>query len=183
MMQIQGLSRTPTLRKEQGTRISELARQIIPKSSMKVYQVRSDDIDDRVSWLESEINDGKRSQRVREIASGILTAKTESGDWQIPERDWNAEIAGAFNYVRDKVRYTRDIHDVELFQKADRTLDLQIGDCDDLAILLGSILGNIGYPLLIRVISTGAPSFHHVFLMACVPPEDPNEWVALDASK
>ena len=150
---------------------------------MKVYQVRSDDIDDRVSWLESEINEGKRSERVRQIASGILTGKTETGEWEIPERDWQGEIAGAFSYVRDKVRYTRDIHDVELFQKADRTLELGIGDCDDLAILLGSILGNIGYPLMIRVISTGAPTFHHVYLLAGLPPEDPKEWVPLDASQ
>ena len=160
-----------------------MTRQIVPRSSIKVYQVRSDTIDDRISYLDAEINDGKRSQRIREIASGILTEKTPEGNWKIQERDWRGELAGAFNYVRDKVRYTRDIHDVELFQKADRTLDLEIGDCDDIAILLGSILGNIGYPLLIRVISTGGPQFHHVYLVAGIPPHAPTEWVALDASQ
>ena len=81
------------------------------------------------------------------------------------------------------MRYTRDIHGVELFQKADRTLDLGLGDCDDIAILLGSILGNIGYPMLIRVISTGGDTFHHVYLVAGIPPHDPKEWITLDASQ
>ncbi len=156
---------------------------MVPKSTMKTYQVKSETIDDRISYLEAEINDGKRSDRVRQIASSILTGKNSEGDWNIKERDWNAEIAGAYDYVRENVRYTRDIHDVELFQKADRTLDLKIGDCDDIAILLGSILGNIGYPVIIRVIATDGQDFHHVYLLAGVPPHSPTEFIALDASQ
>lgn len=166
-------------------RISQLSRALLPKSSMRMYSLSSGDLDDRISWLDAEINAGKRSARIRQIASEILTGKDASGNWTVPERDWNAEIAAAFGYVRDKIRYTRDIHDVELFQKPERTLDLGIGDCDDLTILLGSILGNIGYPLRARVISTGAADYHHVYLMAGVPPhqEPPDEWIALDASR
>lgn len=182
-MQIQGLSSQPKLLKDPKSRISRMSRQMVPNSTMKTYQVKSETIDDRISWLEAEINAGKRSERVRQIASEILTAKNEEGDWQVEERDWNAEIAGAYNYVRANVRYTRDIHDVELFQKADRTLDLKMGDCDDIAILLGSILGNIGYPIIIRVIATNGQSFHHVYLMAGVPPHDPTKYIPLDASQ
>lgn len=150
---------------------------------MKTYQVKSPNIDDRVSWLILELEEGKRSERVRQIASEILTGKNAEGDWQVAERDWNGELGAAFDYVRGKVRYTRDIHGVELFQKADRTLDLEIGDCDDIAILLGSILGNIGYPLMVRVIATGGNDFHHVYLVAGIPPHDPTKWVPLDASQ
>jgi len=150
---------------------------------MKLFEVESDNIDDRISWLDSEINEGKRSPRVRQIASDILTVKRDDGEWEIAERDWTAEIEGAFKYVRENVRYTRDIHGVELFQKADRTLDLGLGDCDDIAILLGSILGNIGYPMLIRVISTSGPTFHHVYLLAGIPPHDPKKFITLDASQ
>ncbi len=150
---------------------------------MKAYEVESGDIDDRISYLENEINEGKRSPRIRQIAASILTTKTAEGDWQIRERDWSGEIQGAFDYVRENVRYTRDIEGVELFQRADRSLELGIGDCDDMTILLGSILGNIGFPLLVRVISTGLPTFHHVYLVAGKPPHDPKEWVPLDASQ
>lgn len=183
MLQIQGLPSRPTLLNQPKNRISRMSRQMVPNSTMKTYQVKSETIDDRISWLEAEINDGKRSERVRQIASGILTEKNSDGDWNIKERDWNAEIAGAYNYVRQNVRYTRDIHDVELFQKADRTLDLKIGDCDDIAILLGSILGNIGYPVIIRIIATDGQAFHHVYLRAGVPPHDPTEYISLDASQ
>lgn len=150
---------------------------------MKTYQVKSGNLDDRISWLDLEINDGKRSEKIRQIAAEVLTARNAEGDWSIRERDWNGELRGAFDYVRSKVRYTRDIHGVELFQKADRTLELGIGDCDDMTILLGSILGNIGYPLLIRVIGTNGQDFHHVYLAAGIPPHAPKEWIALDASQ
>lgn len=183
LMQIEPLSGTPRLRRQKNSRIAQIAREIVPKSDMKVYAVESDDIEDRISYLEMEINEGKRSERVRQIASGILTAKDESGQWRIAERDWRGELQGAFDFVREHVRYTRDIQDVELFQRADRTLELGIGDCDDMAILLGSIIGNIGFPTIVRVISTDGPTFHHVYLLAGLPPEDPKEWIALDASQ
>ena len=155
----------------------------MPLSSMKTYQVKSSTLDDRVAWLMDELNEGKRSARVRQIASDILTAKNAEGGWEVAERDWDGELAAAFKYVRDNVRYTRDIHDVELFQKPDRNLELKLGDCDDITILLGSILGNIGYPALIRVIGTDNQDFHHVYLCAGIPPHDPKKWVPLDASQ
>lgn len=148
-----------------------------------MFQVRSRDIDDRISWMDAEINDGMRSARIREIAAGFLSKKDASGQWEVAERDWPAELEAAFGYVRDHVRYTRDIHDVELFQKPERTLDLAVGDCDDMTILLGSLLGSIGYPLRARIVATGGNNFHHVYLMAGIPPHNPNEWIALDASR
>ena len=148
-----------------------------------MYQVESGDIDDRISWLDMELNEGKRSPRIRQIASSILTRKTSTGEWAVPERDWEAEVDAAYKFVRDKVRYTRDIHDVELFQKPDRTLQLRIGDCDDLTILLGSILGSIGFPLRIRVVGLGGNSFQHVYLLAGIPPHDVKKWKPLDPSR
>lgn len=150
---------------------------------MRMYQVESGDIDDRISWLEMEVSEGQRSPRIRQIAGRILTGKTVSGDWSVPERDWEGEVDAAYNFVRQHVRYTRDIHNVELFQKPDRTLQLKIGDCDDLTILLGSILGSIGYPLRFRVVGLGGNSFQHVYLLAGIPPHDVEKWKPLDPSR
>lgn len=155
----------------------------IANGPMKMLKVESPDINDRVEWIIEHINEGKRDPKVRQIASSILTKK-ENGDWAVKERDWENEIKAVYDYVRKNVRYTRDIENVELFQKARRTLELKIGDCDDLAIIAGSILQNIGYPLLIRVISMNADKvFQHVYLMVGVPPGEIKQYIPFDASR
>lgn len=136
-----------------------------------------------MSWMMYEINQGKRSARVLQIASSLLTGKTAEGDWRIPERDWNAEVDAAYNYVRSQVRYTRDPHGLERFQKATRTLELGIGDCDDISILLGSILQSIGYPIILRIVDLGAGQYQHVYVLAGIPPHNPQTYKALDASR
>lgn len=153
-----------------------------PNSNMQMLTVESEDIDDRVSWIIEEIHEGKRDPRVRQIGSDILSKK--KGDaWAIPERDWLGEVTAVFNYIRSNVRFTRDPHEVELFQKARRTLELKIADCDDLVILSGSILQSVGYPILIRVIAVGSRIFSHVYILVGIPPHDPEKYIPFDTSR
>jgi len=136
-----------------------------------------------MSHLIDEINAGKRDVRVRQIAASLLKKKTAQGAWQVQERDWDGEVAAAFHFVRQNVRYTRDPYEAELFQKPRRTLELGIGDCDDISILLGSILQNIGYPVILRIIGLRGGTYQHVYVMAGIPPHAPTRFVPLDASR
>jgi transglutaminase-like putative cysteine protease len=52
-------------------------------------------------------------------------------------KDYLGEIRALFEWVKNNVRYTRDIHRVELLHTARRMLELRAGDCDDMTILLG----------------------------------------------
>ena len=148
-----------------------------------MIRVESPDLDDRLAWMIDEIEHGKRDPRVRKIAGDILTRKTIAGDWEVPERDWDAEVDAVYRYVREKVRFTRDIHEVELFQKPKRTLEHAIGDCDDIAILIGSICQAVGYPVILRVIGLRGGPFQHVYAMAGIPPHSPTKYKPLDASR
>ena len=150
--------------------------------NLTMIRVNSPDIDDRISWIMAEIDEGKRHPRIRDIAGQILSRKAD-GSWAVQERDWNAEVDAIFNFVRQNVRYTRDNHEVELFQKASRTLELKIGDCDDLSILLGSLLKNVGYPVLLRVIGLGGNTYQHIYVVVGIPPTSPTTWKPLDASQ
>ena len=79
------------------------------------------------------------------IAAGVIT------DMQIrelavqlvrraPPKDWQREIEALFNFVRNNVRYVRDIHAVETVQTPAKTLEFRAGDCDDMVTLLAAML-------------------------------------------
>lgn len=130
-----------------------------------------------------EINRGKRDPNVRTIAAEVLSRK-QDGKWIVPVRDYKGEAVALFHYVQDNVRYTRDTYGVELYQTAQRTGQLGIGDCDDMTILLGSLLQIVGLPVKIRVIGLkGQRVFSHVYLLVGLPPENPTAWMPLDPSR
>ncbi|MFQ6052059.1 MAG: transglutaminase domain-containing protein [Candidatus Hydrothermarchaeota archaeon] len=51
-----------------------------------------------------------------------------------------------FYYVRDEIRYQHDVLGLEVWQTPSETLKIKKGDCEDKAILLGSMLRTINSP-------------------------------------
>ena len=104
--------------------------------------------------------------------------------WKVPPRQWQQEVNALFDVVIKNVRYTLDPDGLELFQSPGRTLEMGIGDCDDMVILLGALLKGAGYPCRIKVIGMrGSGDFSHVYLLVGLPPASPSRWTALDASR
>jgi transglutaminase-like putative cysteine protease len=98
-----------------------------------------------------------------------------------PPKDRWAEVCALFHWVRNNVRYTRDIFRVELLHTAHRMLELRAGDCDDMTILLGAMLLSTGHP--VRLALTGfrrkrPHSYSHIYLEVSVR----GKWIALDAT-
>jgi transglutaminase-like putative cysteine protease len=93
------------------------------------------------------IREGARDFYVRQKAIEIFR---EAG--AAPKDRW-AEVCALFNWVRNNIRYRRDIFRTELLHTARRMLELQAGDCDDMTILLGAMLISTGHP--VRLALTG----------------------------
>ena len=87
------------------------------------------------------IREGSRDFYVRQRAIQIFR---EAG---APPKDRWGEVCALFHWVRNNVRYTRDIFRVELLHTARRMLELRAGDCDDMTILLGAMLLSTGHPV------------------------------------
>ncbi len=68
-------------------------------------------------------------------------------------KDRFGEVCALYNWVKQNIRYTRDIFRVELLHSARRMLELRAGDCDDMTILLGAMLVSTGHP--VRLILAG----------------------------
>lgn len=87
-------------------------------------------------------------------------------------------------FVRDEIRYVRDIADVELLHDPVTLLNQGAGDCDDKCILLAALLLSIGFEYVQFVAIAQAPEeFSHVWLRAWVDgPGDP-AWVDMEPTE
>lgn len=98
---------------------------------------------------------------------------------RVTPRDWTAEIRAVFEFVRDRIRYTRDVRSAETLQTPPATLEIAHGDCDDKATLLAALLGAIGHPTRFVAVGFTRPEHHsHVYAEAW----DGTQWIALDAA-
>jgi len=98
-----------------------------------------------------------------------------------PPKDRLAEIDALFRWVQRNIRYTRDILRVELLHTPRRMLELRAGDCDDMTILLGSMLMSTGHP--VRLALTGfRPSRPHSYTHIYPEVQVGEHWIACDAT-
>lgn len=97
-----------------------------------------------------------------------------------PEKNELSEVETLFRLVRDGIRYTRDIHDVETIQTPDKTLLGKVGDCDDQTVLLATLLEAVGYPTRFVVAGySDSKELQHVYLQVFAN----DEWIDADPTE
>ena len=109
----------------------------------------------------------------------VIRAKAQSLIADLPSKAYTREAARLFEFVRDSIRYTRDVRDVETLHWPTVTLDTGQGDCDDKVMLLGSLLESIGHPTRLVAIGLGGGPFSHVLLETRIGPR----WWPMDATE
>ena len=113
----------------------------------------------------------KRNVALRTLAGSLtkhLTAK-----------NWLAEITVLHAYVRDHIRYTRDINGIETIQTPDKTLELGYGDCDDKSTLLATLLEMIGHPARFVAVGFKLGKYSHVYVETLYK----GKWIALETTE
>lgn len=114
----------------------------------------------------------KASPMIRQCATSVV--------FLVPEKNELAEIEALFQYVRDTVRYTRDIHDVETLSTPEKTLAGRFGDCDDQVTLLCTLLESAGYPTRFVIAAyNGTGEYSHVYCQCF----DGDDWIDLDPTE
>lgn len=113
----------------------------------------------------------KRSPQIRETALELLS--------DVQEKNWRAEVNALFLFVRDHIRYTKDIRGHETLQLPPVTVELGSGDCDDKSTLLAALLESVGHPTRFIAVGYRAPnSFSHVYVETKIG----DRWLPLDAT-
>lgn len=96
--------------------------------------IKNPTLDTTVRVMTAKANEQKKALRplAEKICDGI-----ESGDY-------NSEIYALYAFACAKLRYSRDIHNVEYVKAPVRMLETRVGDCDDLATLLAALCMSMG---------------------------------------
>jgi len=93
------------------------------------------------------MKEGARDFYVRQKAIEVLRC------YGVRPKDRLGEACALLDFVRRRIRYTRDIFGVELLHTPRRLLEVGAGDCDDVSILLGAMLLSVGHP--VRLVLAG----------------------------
>ena len=113
----------------------------------------------------------KRVHAIREEALSLVGG--------LRQKDWFGEVNAIFTWVRDHIRYVRDIHGVETVQTPLVTMELGTGDCDDKSTLLATLLETIGHPTRFVAVGFSAPGkYSHVYVETRIG----DRWYPLDAT-
>lgn len=113
----------------------------------------------------------KTNLAIRETALHILRG--------VGEKNWRGEIIAVHRFVRDNIRYVRDVDGVETVQTPDYTLDMRAGDCDDKSVLVASLLLSVGHPVRFVAIGKSADNFVHVYPEARIG----NGWISVETTE
>lgn len=82
----------------------------------------------------------------------------------LKQKDYSGELRAIHRFVRDSIRYVRDVTDVETLHTPDVTLAQAAGDCDDKAVLVAALLESIGHPTRFVAVGNNESDFIHVFV-------------------
>jgi hypothetical protein len=81
------------------------------------------------------------------------------------------------NYIHEKIRYAPDSSDIEILQMPYITLKYGYGDCDDLSILLSTLLECAGYEIALAIVKVGNDVFFgHIYVYVKID----NQWISCD---
>lgn len=80
----------------------------------------------------------------------------------LSNKDYPGEVRRLYEFVRDEIRYVRDIHGVETLYTPDQMLVTRAGDCDDKSLLLATLLESIGHPTRFVAMGFAGGDLEHV---------------------
>ena len=126
-------------------------------------------------WMARETQLAQEDASLRLFAETLVTG--------LFPHDYLSEYAAVLNWVRLHIRYVRDPVTIEQVKTPRAVLETEGSDCDDMSVLIGSLLGTLGAK--IRYVagaftnnSDGTPALTHVWCEAWEP--NIKGWVVLD---
>ncbi len=114
---------------------------------------------------------GKRNIHIRQLALDIVKNNNQ--------KDWENEAKELHEFVRDKIRYIKDINGIETIQTPLKTLEIKQGDCDDKSVLLATLLETIGHPVRFIAVGFSPDTFSHVLIQTKIG----SKWISAETTE
>lgn len=124
-----------------------------------------------LSMMSKLVNYSKKNPAIREAALNIVR--------DLPQKDYKNEVVKIHAFVRDHIRYVKDVKGVETLQYPLNTLEIGQGDCDDKSTLAASLLESIGHPTRFIAVGFRPNSCSHVYLQTKIG----QKWVGFETTE
>jgi transglutaminase-like putative cysteine protease len=121
------------------------------------------DIGNGVDAVVNTVNAMVRIVRIYKPDPQIYTTAREIVS-NVAQKNYYGEAKAVQEWVRDNIRYTQDVADIETLQTPDVTIYHASGDCDDKSILTASLLLSLGHPVRFKIIGPGNGVYEHVYV-------------------
>lgn len=108
-----------------------------------------------------------------------LTTRGFGDGTGLQQKDFLGEAERLLAFVRDDIRYVKDIDGVETLHDPVTLLRLGAGDCDDKAILLASLLLSIGHTPRYIAVGFAPGEYSHVWVQDYLN----DQWVDLEPTE
>jgi transglutaminase-like putative cysteine protease len=126
------------------------------KASLQSIPDGADGINATLQIMKALVKDFRKDLTIRTLAVQIVN--------KYGQKDYLSEIKALQAFVRDKIRYVKDVRDVETIQTPFVTIQMRSGDCDDKCTLLASMLEAIGHPTRFVAIGFQHNTYEHVLV-------------------
>lgn len=117
------------------------------------------------------VKQAKRQYPIRELALSLVQRNGQ--------KDWFGEIRDIHAFVRDNIRYVKDIRGIETLATPEMTLKIGQGDCDDKATLLAALLEAVGHPTRFVALAFSPDQFAHVLVETKLG----KKWIPLETTE
>lgn len=125
-----------------------------------------------LNYMVGIVKEYRKNPQIRALAESIIQG--------VPEKDSVAEIRAIFEWVRDNIRYTQDVRDVETLKTPDATVYSANGDCDDKSTLVATLLESVGYKTRFVAVGMNTPGvFEHVYAQVKLG----TRWISMDTTE
>ena len=144
----------------------------LPKTTLHAIPDGSAGIAATLDYMVTETKKYRTDLTLRSLAENIIANVAIKNYW--------AEAEAVQNWVRSNIRYTQDVYDVETIKDPLTLVFSRFGDCDDMALLAGTLLITLGHP--VRYVATGASEpgeFDHVYVETKIA----NRWVGVETTE
>ena len=108
-----------------------------------------------LNLMRSLVIDYRAHEAIRSLTASLVR--------DLKSKDYVGEVKAIHRYVRDSIRYLRDVHDVETIHTPDEIIFRKQGDCDDKSLLAATMLQSIGHPVRFVAVGFVPDEFEHVY--------------------
>lgn len=150
-------------------------RQTKPKGTLHAIPSGPPGVRVTLNVMAQLVRTGKTDMAVRDLAGEIVQS--------LPSKDYIGEVEAVWQWVRDNIRYLRDVQGVETVATPARTLQSRRGDCDDQSVLIGALLSSIGHKIRFAALAFTPHRYSHVFAETMIGKGRARRWLALETTE